>query len=278
MDAKVMPIAHKEALLAALTDDFYYFEEIRNIYVELIPDADPESVNPYNLTSMGFTVLSRYALRNWSSLEAYFKHFLLCDAVVDIAPLRKRFSCIQMWYQTLTNLKKEYEILEFEPDQIINIRKLEDSGVTKQMLKGFCDEVYAFLEDGTYFTAKSLRQSGFCSDLYDLGFSDWFYANLLCFDPRFSYCGMLSGIVLHKGKEGISIKSFLTDQIRRAGTIDILDLISDLQEDFGLRVEMKSDITQKLHDSEVFYDPILERLYADAELYYRELDEDTEGM
>ncbi len=278
IDSKVMPYSHKDVLRTALTEDFYYVDEVKRIYLSLIPNADSEMINPYNLKSMGFTVLSRCILQNWSSIEAYFKHFLLNDDIVDITPLRKRFCYVHGWSQTLSSLKNEYEVLEFEPNHIINIRRLKSSGVSKQDLRDFCDAVYRFLPDDEYFTAKSLRKSGFDSTLYELGFSDWFYANLLCADTRFSYCSMMSSIVLHKGKQAVSIKSFLIKQIKTAGKIDIIDLMNDLEDDFGCNATIKSDITGKLQGSEIFYDPILERLYANAELYYRELDEDTEAM
>ena len=278
IDSKVMAATHKLKLQDALTDDFYYIDDVKRIYRSLFPDADLETVNPYNLKTMGFTVLSKYILKNWPSLEAYFRHFLLGDDIVDLTPLRKRFCYIQMWSQTLTTLKNNYEILEFEPNQIISFSKLEKSGITKEMFKAFCDDVYAVVEDGMYFSAKSLRQSGFNSELYDLGFSDWFYANVLCCDPRFSYCNMMGNIILYKGKAAISIKSFIQDQVKRASKIDIVDLMNDLNDDFGCNVSIKSDITQKIQGSEIFYDPILERLYANAELYYRELDADTEGI
>lgn len=275
---KVMSKAHRETLKAALTEDFYYMDEVKKIYTDLIPEADPDAINPYNLKAMGFLVLSKYIVQNHSSLEAYFKSLLLRDDVVDIAPLRKRFRNIQMWYQTLAALKNEYEILEFEPNQIVSFSKLEKAGITKDMFKTFCDAVYECMEDGAYFTGKSLRKSGFASNLYELGFSDWFYANLLCFDERFNYCNMLGNIVLHKGREAISIRSFITDLLNKSGRVDILDLMTDLDEEFGCKVAAKSDITQKLQGSDIFYDPILERLYANAELYYRELDEETEGI
>lgn len=278
IDSKVMAATHKLKLKDALTDDFYYIDDVKRIYRSLFPDADLETVNPYNLKTMGFTVLSKYILKNWSSLEAYFRHFLLQDDIVDLTPLRKRFCYIQMWSQTLIMLKNNYEILEFEPNQIISFSKLEKSGITKEMFVAFCDAVYAVIEDGMYFSAKSLRLSGFNSELYDLGFSDWFYANVLCCDPRFSYCNMMGNIILYKGKEAISIKSFIQDQVKRASKIDIVDLMNDLNGGFGCNVSIKSDITQKIQGSEIFYDPILERLYANAELYYRELDADTEGI
>jgi hypothetical protein len=278
MDVKELPAAHKQLLCGELTEDFYYIDEIKQKYVQLVPDADPEAINPYNLRMMGFQVLSRYVLQNQPSLEAYFRHLLLQQDVMDIIPLKKRFAYVMMWHQTLNTLKNEYEIMEFEPHQIINIRKLNKSGITKAHLRAFCDWAHATMPEGTYFSGRQLRMSGTNVGLYDLGFSDWFYAKLVASDPRFSFSQMFGSVILYRGKATISIRSFLEDRIRRAGKIDIYDLMTELEREFGCKIEMKSDITAKLQGSDVYFDPILERFYANQELYYRELDEDPEVM
>ena len=79
-----IPQDKKSKLKSILTDDFYYISEIRKIYAELFPDADMEQINPRSLKSMGFVVLSRYAIQNYSSLEAYFESLFTGKDIVDI--------------------------------------------------------------------------------------------------------------------------------------------------------------------------------------------------
>lgn len=276
VDQKVMTKEHKELLKAELTEDFYYIDEVRRIYKRLVPGADLEDINPYNLKLMGFNVLSRYVLQNYPSLEVYMAHLLTEEDIVDITPYRKRFVYVQMFSQKLTELKRNLEIIEFEPNRIINIRRLEKSGVSKDMLRDFCDEAYEYVPDGTYFSALSLRQDGFTSDLYDLGFSDWFYANLLFSDERLSHGQMFGSIILYKGQGDITIKSFITDRIREHGSIDTYDLVTELEERYGCRISDRLDLIYKVSGTEIYYDSILDRLYADEDTYYRELDE-TDG-
>ena len=52
--------------------DFYYIDEIRQIYKNLISNANVEEINSYNLKSMGFQVYSRYVVLNHPTLEEYF--------------------------------------------------------------------------------------------------------------------------------------------------------------------------------------------------------------
>ena len=174
-------------------------------------------------------------------------------------------------------LKRSLTVIEYAPDQLINIRKLERSGITREMIHVFCDQVYSEMKDSTYFSAHSLRISSMQSPLYDLGFDDWFYANLLIADDRFSFARVFGTIILYKGKKDITIKSFLNALIRKHRSIDILDLLDELEKIYGCNSVDKTDVIYKLHGTEVYYDGYLERLYANKDLYYRELDEAEEA-
>ena len=272
IDQKQMQTADKAALQVALTDDFYYIDEIRSIYSRLIPNSNPEDINPYNLKTMGFSVYSRYAVQNHPSLEAFFYDLLTKEEIMDISDYRKRFVYVQMFSMKLMELKRSLQVIEFEPNQIINFSKLEKSGITRDMIREFCDQVYEYVDDGQYFSAQSLRQTGFKSELYDLGFSDWFYANLFISDERFSYGTMFGNLILYKGRENITIKSFEMDRIREYGSVDVYDLMTELTEKYGCKVSERSDVIYKIQDTEVYYDRILDRLYANKNLYYDELE------
>lgn len=273
IDHKQMSSDNKKILQNLLTDDFYYIDEIRQIYSKLIPTADIDEINPYNLKMMGFLVYSRYCVQNHSSLESFFHHILTKDDIIDISAYRKRFVYVQMFYLKLMELKKDLQIIEFEPNNIINFRKLKQLGITKDIIKNFCDEVFNYLDNEEYFSAQSLRKKGFKTNLYDLGFSDWFYANLLISDDRFSFGTMFGNLILFKGKASITIKSFEINIIQKHGCIDTYDLMNELIDKYGCEITDKLDLIYKVQDTEVYYDKILDRLYANKNIYYKELEE-----
>lgn len=273
INQKAMSAEHKAALKEKLTEDFYYIDEIRKIYRGLFPGADLEEVNPYNLKTMGFIVLSRYVVQNHASLEAFCEDILTREDIIDLTPYRRRFVYMQMFSQKLMELKRNLQVVEFEPNQIINFRKLEQSGITREMIYDFCDKVYDFVDDEAYFSAQTLRQDGFESPLYELGFSDWFYANLLIADERFSYGQMFGNIILYKGRENITTQSFEMDRIREHGSIDTYDLITELSERFGCKITEHMDVVYKVQGTEIYYDKILDRLYRNYDVYDHELDE-----
>lgn len=273
IDQKIMPQNRMQALKAVLADDFYYMDEVRSKFTQLFPTADVEEVNPYNLKSMGFVVLSRYILQNYPSLEVFFEEAFTCTDIVDLKPLRRRYAYLQMFYQKLLEMKREMRVIEFEPNQLLNFRKLESAGVTKEMIHRFCQDVYEFAPTGHYFSIRSLKLDGFYSELFDLGFSDWFYGSLLYTDKRFTMCNMFKNIVLYKGNANISIQSMLVDRVKNHGRIDMYDLICELTDRFGCNIEDRSDITYRLKNTQVYHDKILDRFYANVDLYYENLEE-----
>jgi len=276
VDQKRMSSDNRDRLSEALKDDFYYYDEIRSIYRSLSPDADIDEINSLNLKMMGFVCASKSCVRNYPNAEAYFEHLLTEHDITDLSELRRRHTYNQSFYSRLDALRKNRDVIEYEPGQLINIRRLEAAGITKDMLQGFCDDVFDYVDDDTYFSIQSLKQDGFKSELFEQGFDDWFYANLLVFDPRFSHSQMFSAIILYKGVREITIRTFEESIVNEHRSIDVYDLQSEMEDRYGCKVQDKSKLIYKLEDSRVYYDRILDRLYADRGVYERELD-DVEG-
>lgn len=273
MDQKIMPEVQRKQLKELLTEDFYYIDRIREIYRKSFPDGDVEMVNPYNLKRMGFTVLSKYAVQNHSSLEAYCEHILTNDEIIDITKYRKQMVYVQMFSQKLMELKRKLEVIEFEPNQIINISKLEKSGVTRADIGEFCDAVYDFVDDDTYFSMSQIKSEGFNSALFELGFSDWFYSNLLVSDERFSFGMMFGNLIFYKGRKNITIKNFIASIIRDAGVIDTFDLMNELTDIYGCSVKEKWDVLYRVQGTEIYYDKILDRFYKNENAFEQELEQ-----
>lgn len=129
------------------------------------------------------------------------------------------------------------------------------------------------VDDGVYFSIQSLRQDGFEHELFELGFSDWFYASLLLSDNRFAVAQMYGMLILCKTEGAITIQSFLVNRINEHRMIDAYDLLTELTDRYGCSVEEKSRIPYRLENTEVYHDRVLDRFYANADVYYQDLDE-----
>lgn len=273
IDYKCMPEERRTEFKKVLTDDFYSFDKLKKIYAKEFPDADTEEVNTYNLKLMGFITNSSYAVQNYHTANEYIIAQLTKDDTFDITPLRNRFADYGVYYQAFSDLKKNWDIIEYSADKFINIRKLNASGVTKRDIADFCDAVYEAAAGCDYFSIGSLRKNGFEHDMFDLGFEDFFYGSLLMSDERFSGQKFWGTMVFRRDKSAISTRSFVETIIKNEYRIDLYELEAFLKDEYGCVNVNAQDIVYKLSNADIFYDKELQIFYADQELYYREIDE-----
>ena len=136
----------------------------------------------------------------------------------------------------------------------------------------------AATEDGEYFTVHSLRQKGVESKLDDLGFDDLFYAWILAMHPDFAYQRVFGSIVLLKTNESTftSTRDFLRWLLSDYDSVDADDFISDCQENYGIAIPNRSEITEAISGTDMYYDPIMGRIYSDKSIYYDELSDEPD--
>ena len=170
---KEMSKERMEQFASVLEEDFYTFEELRQIYCDTFPYANKNDINSYNLKRMGFLVNSNYVVRNYPSAAKFFEERLTENDTFHIGELRDRFASYGSYQMVLGNLKKNLEIVEYEPDRFIHFRKLEQGGMTKEMIAQFCEEVYEAAPEDDIFTIATLRRDGFEIELFDFGFEDF---------------------------------------------------------------------------------------------------------
>ena len=270
VDYEAMPEEQIARLNEELTDDFYFLSEIRKIYEKLIPDADLSLITPYNLKKMGFLVGGSYVIQYYPTAEAYFDNLLTSSDLIDLVPIRGRFTGLTTYSTLLARLKHEMKIIEFEPYQCINIRRLEKLGFNRERLKQYGDRVWSFLVNDDYFTIQSLRVSGFEDELESLGFGDMFYSSILKEDERFTWQRVGSNVVFNPKGNQFSVHDFLVDRVTKEKAIDVDDFVNILLENYGVSLE-KSDIISKIKGSDVYYDSIMGKLYADYMMYFEEI-------
>ena len=275
VDFKPIPEQRVELLQAALTEDFYYLDELKHLYEKLFSEAEAEEINPYSLKALGFVVYSNYVVRHYPSAGAYFTYLLTKEDVYDISPLQQRYGSIVMFTQTYAELLKAHRLFRFEKNQVISARRLERLNVTEELIEDYCAAVKAFTEEDCYFTICSLRQEGFTHDLEKLGLSDYFYASLLGNDERFTACRVFNELVLYNGihAKQLSRADFLQTQLRDYESVVPEDFMQDIQDRFGIVIPDRWEVTGAVKDSELYYDSIMDKVYREKSLYYADIED-----
>ncbi len=263
-----------------LTEDFYYISEIKDLYKENFGDVDLEEINPLSLKALGFKVNTTYVIQNFPSAEAYFSHILTSQDVYDISEMNSKYANNKTYYVIYKGMRKSYDILFFERNQVITINRLNKLGIGKEDIQLFCDKVADFIDNRSYFTVHSLKKSGFEAKLFDLGFDDYFYASTLAMDSRFVWQHVCGIIVLTKKSEStanmISKKDFFLHALSHYDSIEIDDFISDCYESYGIVIDGRDgryDITSAIEGSDFYYDSIMGKFYRNKDYYYSEFDD-----
>ncbi len=274
VDFKRIPEDRVSVIKAHLNEDFYYIDEVRKIYYGLFPDADHDEINPYSLKALGFIVYSRYVLKNWENSETYFNSLLLTDDFVDLDQLYRRYRYVQGFYDLVYDRKREYAVLEFEPGKLINIRRLQKAGITKEDIREYCDEVFNETDEG-FFTIHSLRNGGFTSKLEELGFDDYFYGMILAVDPRFASIKALQSIILCKkaDQKEVGLSSFISFCMKGHESIDLDELIEEMKAEYGPMKIERETVKEKIKNTSMYYDSIMDKVYLNEKYYYEEFDD-----
>lgn len=274
IDSPAMSEAMTQKLKGVLTDDFYLLSELYEIYQLLFPDANRGLLNNYCITNLGFHIYSNYVVSNkYHSAVDYFRHLLLDKDVVDISHFKKGVLSTITFMSQLHKLREELEIIEFAPQKYIHIRKLNQAGIQKDDLRGFCEDVAGYVSDGEYFTMFSLQKSGFTHNLDVFGFDDWFYASVIVENKdMFSYKRTGRNRLFQKGSYTITLSDFIQDILNSqvSQSMDIYDLGDYLGDEFGLYIPA-SKLIETIRESSMYYDSISQKAYLDYDVYFSDI-------
>lgn len=274
IDFPALPDIIAQKLKKLLINDFYLLSTIREIYKKEFPKSDEKLLNPFSLKNLDFKVYSNYAVKDkFNSATEYFNYLLTKDDITYTDNFPSEIKGIISYISQLYKLKADYEIIEFSPNKYINLRKLQQIGITKKMLEIYCDDVLNFVGGSKYFTLCSLRKEGFSHELDDLGFDEWFYTSILVEDKNnFSYQRIGGNKVMLSGNFDVLLEDFLEFIVYSQDSlfIDIHELSSRLQEYYNISVSIWK-LIEIIKNSTMFYDVVSEKVYADYDIYYEEV-------
>ncbi|WP_422659274.1 DNA-directed RNA polymerase subunit alpha C-terminal domain-containing protein [Paenibacillus sp. EC2-1] len=256
-----------------LSREFYLLFDIRKLYVNEFPQADPKLLNPYTLKALGFRVYANYAIKDqYPSAAEYFRSILTKEEIVDAKSFPKEVLNTIAYTSEVYKLKASYDIFEYAPLKYVHFRRLNYAGVEKEAILDYCYKVYQAI-DSQYFTVYSLQQKGFTHALDELGFDEWFYASLLSEDKEhFSYRRMGKNKLFRRGSENVSLVDFLEWILYSSESLslDVYELTEKLSSDYNINFEWYK-IVETIKGSAMYYDTITQKVYADYDVYFEEI-------
>ena len=203
------------------------------------------------------------------SRKSFFMQKFRKSDILDITPYLQQYGT-EAIQTALKSMEENLDILEFEENQYINIRKLEKAGVNKTQLQAYGDEVCKAASQMKFFTVRLLKQEGFTSELDELGFGDVFYEFLLSQDKRFAKLSVGKTAVFSSTVKKFNTVDFLTEYMTQVSVTDVNSLLDDLERKYGITMT-RSGLLTHIKNSTLYYDKILDYVYKDYETYYQDI-------
>jgi len=259
-----------EVLKSDLTEDFYFKEDIYEMYQQKFPQKTINFSLYFN--ELGYRNFSQFILKDkYSRADLFFKEKYFSSDIFKITD--KRFYSLGSYLNTLETLRANLDIFEFQKEHYISFSKIhENIGVTKSDIKELIEEILDFVKYD-YFTIFSIEHIIDKSVFAEFGFDDIFYESLLKRDPRLRFQYMGGRVVLKQIKEKFFTYHLIEDLVIKFKRIDIYDLMTYLNEQLGIDLP-KEKITDVTNHTEIYYHPIMEMLYQDEDEFYEMLEED----
>lgn len=260
----------KEILTEILQCDIMSLSAVRQRLVEILPNADLEKINNYNLRKLGYKISVNLVFSTkYGSFEQLIKNTILSQEIIDLVDedlLLKN----QVFYNLLWESKSSYQIVEFYNKKFIHIKKLESLGISKDNLLDFSQSAKNFA-NGRYFTVQSLKNHGFEHELFQFGFDDYFYESVLRYSPllKFFPVGIGSTPVFNES-ENSNIRNMLESIIMNNGSMDIYDMLSYLNNEYGINTE-KYKLAEWARESNLYYSDTMEKIYKDYDEFFEEI-------
>lgn len=252
----------------SLTEDFYMLSDVEEIFKTKFKDENMSLINAYNIKNLGYKIYCDYVVKNcYPSAKEFFRKMLTKENIVDTREEVWAKNSIVLYFNALYDLLYDRTIVEFEPKQYINISKLNEKGITKEMIDDYCEKAFDFAQNEDYFTIKSIRDNGFSHELDSFGFDDCFYSSLLAFAQKnFSYRKMGGNRLFLCGEKAVSLGSFLEYVLEEKEQIGIVELESYLAQKYDVRID-RYKLAEAIKGTNLYYDSVEAKVYRNYNLY-----------
>jgi hypothetical protein len=245
----------------------YTIAEVTNLVHNIYPN-EHDAVGV--MQSWGYLVRGQFVYRGFPSPAAYFRATFTEPDTLAILPFISRFDNDPLIRSTLDALEKNYEIIEFEENQYINIRRLRKFGIDKSHIDQFCKKACAAFDKTAFFTATSILNMGLCPEIDGLGFGVVFYDSLLKNSSLFSKAHFGKTIIYSPQGKKLSGNNILYEYVQKAERIPLDILIDNLSTDYGISIS-RAGILSRIKETTLHYDPIFDAVYKDYETYYADV-------
>lgn len=247
-----------------LTDDFYLWDTVEEIYFRNTAAPKTDAINSMTLKKLGFRVYSQYVINaKYASAEAYFINLLLKNEVLFIDDLPHGIRSIQAYYSVLTDLRDTLELIEVCKNEYRRFDSFakEYSIDSKDILYDIGAMIGEKIAEYEYFSIELLTTTETVAEFPDIIKNPYILNSLLRIQPAIKTGRIANSYIGTKKSNELSQLGLITHLIKTDGEMGINELISKMKKKYCLDLN-RSRVMYVISESEkIAYDDIYGYIY-----------------
>lgn len=163
-----------------LKKPIYSFEQVNNLLrkIDKSVTPSPQLIDKLGFYDRGSTIVNK----KFSNQDEAFKSLWLTKDYVfsnEIKEFHNRIADFKAY-----QLEKSHDLIKIDSNRYMTIKKFEESGLGKEDIKNFLNQVLYFTREDEFYSWKSIINKGFDSNFINkTSFDDYFYERLLFTSP-----------------------------------------------------------------------------------------------
>ncbi|MCM0462447.1 hypothetical protein KC186_01615 [Staphylococcus aureus] len=259
-------------------DDLKYIESIidgrKFMFIEDLKELLEHDMSDLQiiLKHINYKTFTSYILKSEyeTSVNYYNEKFYNNMDIVDLSNIDKRIWNLSSFGAWLNNKFKTMELLEFSPKKYITSKKLNEIGLTRDILEDFRHDVLEKLSDKKVWTINTIIDVIDNEKIDSFGFEPIFYRSILRGMENI-YSNKIGGNYLLKKDQDFSFSELVEEEVTKVKMIDIFDLTEIINEKYDINF-VYYKLIESIKRTTMYYDEIMEKVYLDLNYYYEEFE------
>ena len=225
-------------------------------------------LNKANINKFGFDLYGNYILKSGLSLDEYFNSIIVNNEL-DLSFLDSRLMTILPFNKLVSDKCNNLELIEYSNNIYYTSEKLNDMGITKNLLLDFINSINEFVYEDDIFTIDSLINKGFTHKLLEFSLPKLFYSSVLKTSNNFIYKRnlFLNEYIFRTSKaNSLSFINLIEQIIEPKYYMYLEDIIKDLNKLYGISIS-SNKLLQYLNSSNIYYNDESNLYYLNYEAY-----------
>ena len=250
-----------------LIEEIYNKEEVLNMLKEVIGHDFEKYFNKYNMDKLNYKIVNNYVLRNTQrSIDECIRNRIMKNDFYEIEDI----FATSTYYLILSEMESKLEIIKFNENSYITLKKLEKEGIKKEDIDNYKNFIVDNIGERRFFTIAYIQNNYKFNLFEEYGFEDIFFESIIQSIDMIKKIRFAGTKVFCIRKENFSKIDFISEIVNDIGTIDIYKLKELLKKEYGIIIE-KEDLQQTINESNLYYDKIIEKVFRNKEEYYKEV-------